>query len=108
VCNDEQVYCKDYTIADVVKDLVHFYEQMSGIGMIQFLGYHSTIPKLTFQCHYRNSLLKEMKARNKPVAKARVTATVYLANLLKKKSKRTKKASWKNCYLTLEVRRSSH
>jgi hypothetical protein len=82
--NDEQVYCKDYTIADVVKDLVHFYELMPGISMIQFLGYHSTVPKSTFQHHYEDSLLKERKARNKPVAKARVTAAVYLANLLKR------------------------
>jgi hypothetical protein len=61
VCKDEQVYCKDYTIADVVADLVCFYELLPGISMIQFLGYHSTIAKTTFLCHYKDSLLKETK-----------------------------------------------
>jgi hypothetical protein len=100
VYNDKQVYCKDYTIASVVKDLVRFYELTPGISMSQFLGYHSTIPKSTFQRHYKDSLLKEMKEQKEPVAKARVAAAVYLAKLLKKKSKRTKKASWTNRYLT--------
>jgi hypothetical protein len=68
--------------------------------MIQFLDYHSTIPKSTFQRHYKDSLPKEMKEQKEPVAKARVAAAVYLANHLKKKSKRTKKASWTNRYLT--------
>jgi hypothetical protein len=102
VCNDDQVYCKDYTIADVVKDLVRFYELTPGISMLHFLGFYSTIPKSTFQRHYKDSLLKEMKARNEPLAKARVAAAVYLANLLKKKSNRTKRASWTNRYLTLD------
>ncbi len=52
VYKDEQVYCKDYTIADIVKDLAHFYELMSGICVTQFLAYHSTIPKTMFLCHY--------------------------------------------------------
>jgi hypothetical protein len=51
--------------------------------MIQALGYHSTIPKSTFQRHYKDSLLKEKKARNKPIAKASDAAAVYLNNLLK-------------------------
>jgi 3-keto-L-gulonate-6-phosphate decarboxylase len=99
-CKDEQVYCKSYTISDVVKDLIRFYEMAPGISMTQFLGYHSSIPKTTFLRHYTDSLLRDMKKRNEPVARARITAGVYLANLLKKKSKRTVKASWTNRYLT--------
>jgi hypothetical protein len=33
VCKEEQVYCKDYTIADVVKDLACFYELAPGISL---------------------------------------------------------------------------
>jgi hypothetical protein len=41
-----------------------------------------------------------MKGWNEPVARARVTVAVYLANPIKKKLKHTKKASWTNQYLT--------
>ena len=86
VCREEQVYCKDHTIADVVKDLVCFYKLTPGTSMIQYLGYHSDIPKMTFRHHYKDSLLKERKERNEPIARARVAAAVYLANILKKRS----------------------
>ena len=100
VLNDDQVYCKEYTVSDVVKDLVRFYELTPGISLIQFLAYYSAIPKTSFLRHYKDSLLKEMKGRREHVAKARVAAAVYLAKLLKNKSKRTKKACWTNRYLT--------
>jgi hypothetical protein len=100
VRNDEQVYCKDYTISDVVKDLVTFYELAPGISMTQFLASHSTIPKTTFFRHYRDNKLFAMKKNQESLSKARVAAAVYLAQLLKKKSKRTEKASWTNRYLT--------
>jgi hypothetical protein len=70
VRNEDQVYCKDYTISDVVKDLVSFYELAPGISMSQYLASHSTIPKTTFFCHYRDSKLFQMKKNKESVSKA--------------------------------------
>ena len=100
VWKQDKVYCKDYTIGDVVRDLNLFYELEPGKSLSEFVAYHSNIPKTTFMCHYKDSKLKEMKGRKEALEKARVASAVYFANLLKFKSNRTQKASWTNRYLT--------
>ena len=100
VWNEKLVYCKNYTIGEIVDDLVRFYELAPGISLSMFLVYYSIIPKTTFMRHYKASLLKEMKGRKESVERARVAGRVYLANLLKSKWNRTGKASWTNRYLT--------
>ena len=98
--NKEEGNNTEYTLRDVVNDLIRFYELSPGISLCMFVAYHSIIPKSTFRRHYKLSNLKKMKETRESLAKARVAATKYLANLVKKKSDRTEKASWTNRYLT--------
>ena len=93
-------YKQTYSIADLEKQLLSFYEMEIGSSMSAFCKCHTTIPKSTFHRHFKESGLADLQAQEKHVDMAKATLGPYFIGMEKNQIKRMEAANKANCYLT--------